>query len=210
MAINFIKNINMKRVIRILSVIVLFLSSCNDDYIDTGLAVSKHDISMYDYFKTDPYNWDSTRLIIDRAELKPYFDGSNSEYSNITFFGPTNFSIVRWMKNNNFKSVSAIPTAKCDSLIKMYIVKKLYMKDDFAFEVKGTELGGTKITKIDNQDIRVFRRKTNYGTIADAGPVEMHLQTYAASQYVMIASSNILTNTGVVHSLSYTYTFGNF
>ncbi len=92
----------------------------------------------------------------------------------------------------------------------MYMVDKRYMKEDVDFEVKGSELGGTVITKMDNQTIRVFRRKTDYGNVADVGPVEMHVQSYAAAQYVMIASSNILTNTGVVHSLSYTYTFGKF
>lgn len=196
--------------IGIIGAIVLFLGGCKDNYIDTGLAVSKVNKSMYDYFKTDPYNWDSTRLIIERADLKSYFDGSNAAYNNITFFGPTNFSIVRWMKNNNYKSVSAIPVATCNSLIKMYMVDKRYMKEDVDFEVKGSELGGTLITKMDNQTIRVFRRKTDYGNVADVGPVEMHVQSYAAAQYVMIASSNILTNTGVVHSLSYTYTFGKF
>lgn len=69
-------------------------SSCTKyDYIDGGLVKGVHDCSMWDYFHTDSYDWDSTIVMIEHAGLKSLFDGTG-EYKEITFFGLTNHSIV--------------------------------------------------------------------------------------------------------------------
>ncbi|MDP4206182.1 MAG: hypothetical protein Q8859_09315, partial [Bacteroidota bacterium] len=108
------------------------------------------------------------------------------------------------------KQVADIPVADCASMIRKYIVKGKMMKEDFAFEVKGTTEGGTIVTKDDGRDIRVFRRKSDYGNVVDAGPVSLYVQSYAISTTIMIASANIEPTNGVVHSLSYTHMFGDF
>lgn len=51
---------------------------------------------MWEYFHTDSYNWDSTIIMIEHAGLKSLFDGTG-EYEQITFFGLTNLSILRYM-----------------------------------------------------------------------------------------------------------------
>lgn len=67
----------MKALILSLFVSMITLVSCNTDYnyIDSGLSNGVHDCTMYDYFKTDSYNWDTTRLMIDRAGLADLFKG---------------------------------------------------------------------------------------------------------------------------------------
>lgn len=190
---------------------VLFCLACEDNYIDTGISNGKHNCSMYDYLCSDSYNWDSTRLIIERAELKYMFDGTNREYENITFFGPTNHSIRMWMINNGYKCVSDIPVDICRDYIKKYIYKdgKL-MRVDFLFEVKGTSEGGSRIVKLDGGEIRVFRRSTDWGAAVGGGAEELYVQSYVYGVTNRIASADIETLTGVVHSLSYTHVFGNF
>ncbi len=50
----------MKKIIYIvvLCLTLGMMSSCTDyNFDDTGLANGKHETSMWDYFKTDSYNW---------------------------------------------------------------------------------------------------------------------------------------------------------
>ena len=67
----------MKVLILSLFVFMITLVSCNTDYnyIDSGLSNGVHDCTMYDYFKTNSYNWDTTRLMIDKAGLADLFKG---------------------------------------------------------------------------------------------------------------------------------------
>ena len=45
-------------------------TSCTDyNLIDTGVANGDHQTTMWEYFKTDPYNWDSLRVMAERADL---------------------------------------------------------------------------------------------------------------------------------------------
>lgn len=190
---------------------VLFCLACEDNYIDTGISNGKHDCSMFDYLCSDSYNWDSTRLMIERAELKYMFDGTNSEFKDITFFGPTNHSIRMWMITNNYERVSDIPVDICREYMKKYIYKDgRMMRGDFQFEVKGTSEGGSRIVKLDGGEIRVFRRSTDWGAAVNGGAEELYVQSYAYGITNRVASADIVTLTGIVHSLSYTHVFGNF
>ena len=76
--------------------IVAFCSCTKYNYIDGGIANGVHDCTMWEYFHTDSYNWDSTIIMIEHAGLKSLFDGTG-EYEQITFFGLTNLSILRYM-----------------------------------------------------------------------------------------------------------------
>ena len=61
----------MKKILLAIS-IVLTIVSCTTDYNmnNTGLANGKFDGTMYDYFHSDSYNWDSLIIMIDRAGLQ--------------------------------------------------------------------------------------------------------------------------------------------
>ena len=76
--------------------LVITIAGCgSDDYFhDTGKADGKHDCSIWEYMHSDGKNWDSTILVIERAGLQYLFDGTGSENKEITFFGPTNMSIM--------------------------------------------------------------------------------------------------------------------
>ena len=57
-----------------------------------GLSYGIHDCSMWEYLHTQPYDWDSTIIMIEHAGLKELFEGQG-EHEQITFFGVTNLSI---------------------------------------------------------------------------------------------------------------------
>ena len=78
-------------------IVLLLIGGCstNWNFENTGLAKEHFDGNMYEYLRSDSYNWDSIRLIIERAELVPLFEGKDP----ITFIGPTNHSVRKWMND---------------------------------------------------------------------------------------------------------------
>ena len=62
--------------IALLLCIGLALGSCTKwNYHDGGVAYGVHDCSMWDYFKKQPRDWDSTRVMIQHAGLQDLFEG---------------------------------------------------------------------------------------------------------------------------------------
>ena len=60
-------------------IVLLLIGGCstNWNFENTGLAKEHFDGNMYEYLRSDSYNWDSIRLIIERAELVPLFEGKD-------------------------------------------------------------------------------------------------------------------------------------
>ena len=54
-----------------------------------------------------------------------------------------------------------------------------------------------------------YREKSEYGGVADAGAVTLYLFSKNADTQIPLASPDIETLTGVVHSLNYNYTLGD-
>ena len=106
--------------IALLLCIGLALGSCTKwNYHDGGVAYGVHDCSMWDYFKKQPRDWDSTRVMIQHAGLQDLFEGKG-EYGQITFLAPSNLAIMTYMFNNNFRRVNEIPAAECRRLLETH------------------------------------------------------------------------------------------
>ena len=75
------------------------LSGCTKyDFIETGKAKAYHDMTMWEYFQTDDYNWSGLVRLVKRAGLEDLFQGKSTQYgSKITFLGITNHSIRRYL-----------------------------------------------------------------------------------------------------------------
>ena len=92
----------MKQII-LLGLLVSMAVGCTKyNSIDTGLAQKKYPGNMYEYFHSNTYDWDSLLVLVDYMGLEEYFTGEKEGYETVTFFGPTNHSIRRWMYS--FKS----------------------------------------------------------------------------------------------------------
>ena len=100
-------------------IVLLALGGCstNWNFENTGLAKEHFDGNMYEYLKSDSYNWDSIRLIIERAELVPLFEGEDP----ITFIGPTNHSVRKWMNNKFITSINDIDKDDCIKIVKDHL-----------------------------------------------------------------------------------------
>ena len=133
----------MKKIIYIIAVCLTMgvLSSCTKyNFDDTGLANGKHDMTMWEYFKGDSYNWDSLCVMTERAGLVSLFQGTSQYGKNFTFFGPTNHSINRYLYDNGMTRVSDIPVADCKKFILNCVLpNKRVMLDDFKEGVKSSD-----------------------------------------------------------------------
>ena len=198
-------------------VIILFvlgmLVGCDpqDNYVDTGISSGKHDCSMFEYFHTSSYNWDSTLLMIQQAGLENLFEGKEPGYEQITFLGLTNHSIRRYMIENNIKRVKDMTPEFCRSTLMCYVVKGKMMKADIDFRIPdaGKEiLGGTIIFTEGGKKLHAYKEQDEWGGVANAGAVVLSIFSYTADAAVPMASPDIETLNGVVHALNYNHALG--
>ena len=209
----------MKRIIYLAFALLLMLGaqSCTEyNLIDTGEANGNHNTTMWEYFKGDPYNWDSLRVMAIHADLVPLFQGTSSYGKDITFFGITNHSIRRYLLKNDLKQVTDIPKAQCRDFILDCVLKKRLLLDEFtaghastnASEVIGT--GGETFDMASGKKLWIYTFRSSYNGVPEMGPKQIHLLSPTTTKSTVVASSNIQTLTGVVHSLDYNFTLSDF
>lgn len=196
-------------------IILLVLVSCETKYnlIDTGLANGRHDCSMYEYFRLQPYDWDSTRLMIERADLIDLFEGKRVGFEHITFFGPTNNTIRRWMIEQGYESVRDIPVKLCEQLMLRHVVKGKYKRNDIPRGTHGNGsqkgTGGIDLTGAIGNTFWVYTFRGDYEGIPGTGSVDIYILSLTGDRLrIDVASGDIEPNNGIVHSLSYFYQFG--
>lgn len=211
----------------IILMIVAFCSCTKYNYIDGGVAKGVHDCSMWDYFHTDSYNWDSTIIMIEHAGLKSLFDGTG-EYKQITFFGLTNLSIRRYILNNNagleeddplyLHRVTDISPAKCkDILQKLVVPDKRIMLNDVPrgrrLNINNTyvETDGMKCPCVKGE-LFLWTLRQDYNNMQEMGEVMLFLASRNAdgARNEQVVSTDIQTTNGVVQALSYDFRFENF
>ncbi|PXX95386.1 hypothetical protein DF185_21960 [Marinifilum breve] len=199
----------------LLTLVGIMCFSCQkQDFIDTGKANGVTGVSILEYMKTDSYNWDTTRLVIERAGLTELFDGNDPDHEQIVFLGPTNLSILRWMLDMDYMKVSDIPVEECKSMILKHVIDGRFLKDDIPKGVKYPKEGGEDFDTLGDNKLWLYTFTLPYGGIPDAGPTFLYVGSYnlvdgTINVVVDIASHDIQCTNGVVHSLHYNYTFGD-
>lgn len=205
----------MKKILLAIS-IVLTIVSCTTDYNmnNTGLANGKFDGTMYDYFHSDSYNWDSLIIMIDRAGLQDLFNGEVEGYEEITFWGPTNNSIRRWMLEGGTgvpKRLKDLSPEECRKYVMAHVVKGKTMLNDIPRGTinMGSVSGGMTMYGEDNKnEMWVYTEQLSYNGVIDVGAVIIKIRSMRTLVDIDIASCNIEPTTGVVHSLHPNYTLG--
>lgn len=190
-------------------------SACEKDYfVDGGKADGNFDGTVWEYLRNSHGNWDSLVVAIEHAGIIDVFDNPNAP---VTLFGPTNNSINQFLfktvdENGNrlYQGVKDIPADLCRRMVLSYVIEGVKMRTDFDYEVKGTLDGGTLLQSLSGAKLRVFRRKTDYGTIPDAGAEELYIHAKASGHIVLIVSGDIKPTNGVVHALSTTHQWTKF
>ena len=218
------------------------LSGCTKyDFIETGKAKAYHDMTMWEYFQTDDYNWSGLVRLVKRAGLEDLFQGKSTQYgSKITFLGITNHSIRRYLyrtyavKTDGSESVedaitpselSDEETMKLIDRIDVETARKIILDcvipqesillDDFpagrksaSGETIGT--GGKIYTMASGKQLWLYTFRDTYASVAGAGANRLHIVSPEPKITRDIASHNIQTRTGVVHSLQYDFTPAEF
>ncbi len=205
----------MKKILLAIS-IVLTIVSCTTDYNmnNTGLANGKFDGTMYDYFHSDSYNWDSLIIMIDRAGLQDLFNGEVEGYEEITFWGPTNNSIRRWMLEGGTgvpRRLKDLSPEECRKYVMAHVVKGKTMLNDIPRGTinMGSVSGGMTMYGEDNKnEMWVYTELLPYNGVIDVGAVIIKIRSMRTLVDIDIASCNIEPTTGVVHSLHPNYTLG--
>lgn len=183
-----------------------------DRGVDTGISNGKHDCSMYDYFLKDSKNWSLLVEMINHAGLQSLFKGTDPQYPEITFWGPTNMSIQRYLWENNMKSVADMDASFCAKVIMMHVVKGVRMKESFNFRIpdeSGKIVGASELTTEGNVNLWVYQEQEEYGGVADAGATHLFLYSRNTERHLPLGSPDIKPLNGVVHSLNYNYTLGD-
>lgn len=200
-----------------LAMIILFTSCTKQEVIDAGIAKAEFDGSILDYLKKDSYNWGLTVQMIERADLQNVFEGKVDTLQDITFFGPTSFSILRHLYDNNLERVDQMSKEFCRETILQHIVKGKILKRDIPFRNRAyyifdpLQSPNNYIEKVTlaNSKLRMYLEKTAYQDIPDAGPIVMYVYSMTANTFVPLASPDIQPKNGVVHSLNYNFKLNN-
>lgn len=212
----------MKKIFLIMAVVVAtlgFATSCTKyNFVDTGTANGSHDCTMWDYFQQDSYNWDSLVVMTERAGLQEIFMGTSSYGKNLTVFGITNHSIRRYLLQNGYEKVADIPVEDCRKFILSSIIdgNQTILLDDFTAGKASTDPntvigeGGKKYTMLSGKQLWIYTFRESYGGVPQAGPKKIYVASEDTWKTSEVASCNIMTQTGVVHALSYDFTLNDF
>ena len=204
----------------IVVMVLCFFSCTKYNYINGGTANGIHDCTMWEYFHTNSYDWDSTVVMIEHAGLKSLFDGTG-EYKQITFFGLTSNSILRYMLENNYERVTDIPVGKCQDIIQKLVAPKRIMLNDVPRGNRIQSGGGIESAFVEYDglvfdcirgSLFLWTQRMAYNDIEDTGEIALYIasRNQDGTRNERVASTDIQTTNGVVHSLNYDFRFRNF
>lgn len=201
----------MKKVYWIVGIVFLLIgTSCTkNEFQKTGTSNGRFEGTMLEYMRAHGYDWDSTVIMVEHAGLESLFEGDEK----ITFFGPTNFSILRYMLENDIERVRDMDADFCRKTLLRHVMKGKMMRTDFKHGIKatGSELigeGGDTYTLMGGNVIWAYTFKDAYNDVPEMGPLLLYITSIDAHKRIEIASGDIEPDNGVVHSLAYNFTLG--
>lgn len=200
----------------------LLLSSCTKyNLIEGPQVITHHDKTMWEYFSSDPYNWSMTQELIEHAGLRDIFEGKSDLGNNFTFFGVTNHSIRAYLLSKKvdeeleeMPKIADLPQEECREQILNLIYPKKRKLDEWpagrpiAGQTIGT--GGEMVTMQSGLKLWIYVFRTQYDGVPEMGPKKIFLVNEDKETRTIVASSDISTNTGIVHSLDYTFRLFDF
>ena len=203
----------MKKLCIVLLVGLLFSSCTKWEYIDTGISKDHKDITMYDYFQTDTYNWGILKEMVDKAGMADIFKGNDSSHSRIMFLGPVDNSLRKWMWDNGFQSVETIPADICKKIVGRYVFDKEYAREEVPVGEMGIgddyANGGVWLQGLAGNRVWFYSEKEAYNGISDLLVTTLFAYMDDTKEKAFIASSGINVKNGVVHSLDDTHKIGD-
>ena len=208
----------MKELSLIISVLFLLLcAGCEprqDVFGEDTLASPYFEGSILEYLRSDPYNFDWTVELIERAGLTDLFEGEVDTLPEITFLAFTKMSVMRYVYDLKKDSVAQLGVEECRDLVLRHVLKGKVMKEDIAYRDMSYQIqdekqtGGTDLVTLGGGNLRFFLTVEDYKGVPKGGPVHMQIFSLTAGASVPTATVGILPWHGVVHTLNYTYVLG--
>lgn len=192
--------------------LLLFGSCSKDNFIKTGLSNGKYDGNMLEYMRAPghSYDWDSTVLLIERAGLVDLFEGKT--YEQITFFGPTNHSIRRWMIRKAYTRIQDLDPTLCREILLRHVIVGKYMREEIPLGKGSVDVnnpigeGGAVFTTLEGNRIWAYTFRDAWNKVPETGALSLYMTSVDKKKKINIASTDIEPNNGVVHSLHYDFT----
>lgn len=211
----------MRKLLIVVWAIVSWYACTKQKVIDTGVSNASFNGSMLEYMRLDDYNWQLTVQLIERAGLQDLFDGKVDSMKQFTFLGFKSNSVQRYLFDSQYKdssagkfyNVSDIPVALARTLVLRHVIKDKHLKDDLAFRDKAYQIsdpkqkGGNKFTTLAGNQVWLYKEGSDYGGVADAGPVTLKVYSITQSRIIPMATPDIQPSNGVIHALNYGYEF---
>ena len=214
-----------KYIISILVAVAVLICGCSfDGYLDDGgVHDPYHDMTTYEFLQTNPI-FDTLLILIDKAGLKETINGD------VTFFAPTDYSIVDYVKKKRADIIAQfpfedftledIPVQDIRDSLKMYIIPGKVNRVDMSKDGKVyTTLLSNKvavhITPVQDEYadmMSVWPEYVFFTTIVGAGldtPGEI-VPEEELDKRNRCQTSGIETNTGVIHVIENSHTMWYF
>lgn len=203
----------------VVGVIALFGTSCskNDYFIESEGAQKFYPGSMLDYLESKPLYFDTLCQVIHLAEMDSVF-----EKDSVTFFAPIDYSIIESVSSlNNYlrlngkdtvSKLSQISGATWKKMLSLYLFEGVYHQKDFP------QIDTTAILAYPGQNYASYGgRPMNIGVIYHnvngvkyAGYRQILLsyitnfsKPHLKNLHVLVSSSDITPENGVVHTLQF-------
>ncbi|WP_298736953.1 fasciclin domain-containing protein [uncultured Chitinophaga sp.] len=214
----------MKRLHLIIALVfsILLLNACKKDYyVDGGLANPHYNGSIYDYLASNPYWFDTISYIIDRAGMKEML-----QHDTVTFFTPTDDAVKVVMDAlNDYRYYNIQDSVHLEDIdpevwrhfLSMYVLKGKYLAKQFArvdqFNVYAYP--GINYVMDGGYVLNIGLIYQNYNNVEAVGPRIIRLtditydpQNFQNNPSVVVATSDIQPNNGVLHVLNNNHVFG--
>ena len=210
----------MRKILFIIAFGTSVLTSCTkNNFIKSGISIGRFDGSLLEYMEHPghSYDWDSTALMVRQAgeEMVRLFEGQDPNHPEITFFGPTNHSIRRYMLEKKIERVSDMDPDWCKETLLRHICDGKIYRDNVPEGKGGNSVsiveGGQKYTTLAGNVLWLYTTRGSYGNVEETGAVKLNMygmKLNGTGKMINIASTNIEPDNCVVHSLTYDYTIG--
>ncbi len=206
---------NTRVITLLLPLMIICGTSCTKyNYVQVKAPTSHLDKTMWEYLSTDSYNWHLTQEMIKHAGLQDLFEGKSQYGSDITFFGITDLSIKSYLFDNQLESVRDIPADQCKEWILTCVYPKAIPLEGWK---EGAQLPGERIgkggevcTMLSGKKLWIYAYREPYNGVVGMGPKKLYLVSMDKTGSSDVASHNIATKTGIVHSLAYTFKLNDF
>ena len=205
------------------------------NFVETGLAQREYPGSMWAYFESHPYDWSMLVRLSKRLGLQSTFEGSGTYGSQITCFGITNHSWRRYLltqyadevTNNGGDGEAEAQRLTDDQILglldqldetkaKEFILNGIIPSEAIPLESftpgrastnssNPIGTGGKTYTMASGKQLWIYSFRTAFNSVPGTGPEQLFLVSASTQVTSFVASHNIRTQTGIVHSLQYNF-----